>query len=141
MTTDFSARPRGAPLTLADLPVDQQMQIRKSARVLQARWQGRMNTETIERFLVESMDLLKGAKVLMWTPIIAERLTDDRLRALVRIESDGTTSTRASCSCASTTPVGRRWRRAGCATSPATGSTSSPAGRSPPPGSTRQRWP
>jgi protein-tyrosine-phosphatase len=64
-----------------------QAQVRKSARVLQRRWEGRMNVETIERFLVESLDLLKNSKVLTWTPIIAERLTNDRLRALVRLES------------------------------------------------------
>jgi len=78
---------RTAPPTLADLPLDMQIQVRKSATVLQRRWQGRMNVETIERFLVESLDQLKHSKVLTWTPIIAERLTNDRLRALVRLES------------------------------------------------------
>ena len=46
-----------------------------------------MNVETIERFLVESMDLLHDAKIRMWAPVIAERLTNDRLRALVRLET------------------------------------------------------
>ncbi len=56
MTTDFSARSSTTPLTLADLPIEQQLQIRKSAAVLQRRWKGRMNHETIERFLVESLE-------------------------------------------------------------------------------------
>lgn len=72
---------------LAGLPIDLQLQVRKSATILQRRWEGRMNVETIERFLVESMDLLKNSKVLTWTPVIAERLTNDRLRALVRLEA------------------------------------------------------
>jgi len=83
--TPLAARPP-AP-RLEDLPLDLQMQVRKSARVLGDRWKGRMNVETIERFLVESLDLLKNSKVLTWTPIIAERMTNDRLRALVRLES------------------------------------------------------
>jgi arsenate reductase len=78
--------PPSTTLRLADLPPDQQLQVKKSAMILQRRWQGRMNVETIERFLVESMDLLKDSKVLMWTPVIAERLTNDRLRALVRLD-------------------------------------------------------
>ncbi len=72
---------------LADLSPDMQQQVRKSARVLQRRWEGRMNVETIERFLVESLDLLKDSKVLTWTPVIAERITNDRLRALVRLDT------------------------------------------------------
>ena len=46
-----------------------------------------MNVETIERFLVESLDLLKDARILAWTPVIAERITNDRLRALVRLDA------------------------------------------------------
>jgi arsenate reductase len=86
MTIELSGvtgpRPR-----LEDLPPDVQAQVHRSARILQRRWEGRMNIETIERFLVESLDLLKGSKVLTWTPVIAERMTNDRLRALVRLET------------------------------------------------------
>ena len=77
-------------LTLKDLPIEEQLQVRRSATVLQRRWKGRMNVETIERFLVESMDLLQHARVRTWVPVIAERLTDDRLRALVRLETTRT---------------------------------------------------
>jgi len=84
MTTNLN--PRTAP-SLGDLAVDEQLQIRRSASALQVRWKGRMNVETIERFLLESMGLLSDAKVRAWAPVLAERLTDDRLRALVRLES------------------------------------------------------
>jgi protein-tyrosine-phosphatase len=48
-----------------------------------------LNVETIERFLMESLDiLLPKARVTVWIPVLAERLTNDRLRALVRLESD-----------------------------------------------------
>jgi len=88
MTADLTPLTMKTPAPrLEDLPPDLQLQVRKSARVLQARWEGRMNVETIERFLVESLDLLKNARVLTWTPVIAERLTNDRLRALVRLDS------------------------------------------------------
>ena len=89
MSTEPSALSAKEPIIpqLADLPLDLQLQVRKSATILQRRWEGRMNVETIERFLVESMDLLKSSKVLTWTPVIAERLTNDRLRALVRLEA------------------------------------------------------
>ena len=87
MTTEFTpGRPQTA-LRLADLPVEQQLQIRKSATAIHRRWQGRLNVETVERFLVESMALLGDARVKTWTAVLAERLTHDRLRALVRLES------------------------------------------------------
>jgi arsenate reductase len=70
---------------------EQQLRIRQSAAALQRRWQGRMNVETIERFLAESLDLLlPNATITTWLPVVAERLTDERLRALVRLESDRT---------------------------------------------------
>ena len=88
MTADLTPlTPRAPAPRLVDLPTDLQVQVRKSARVLQRRWEGSVNVETIERFMVESLDLLKNSKVLTWTPVIAERLTNDRLRALVRLDS------------------------------------------------------
>ena len=90
MTTDFSARASRTPLTLADLPIEQQLQIRKSATVLQRRWQGRMNIETIPAVPRGVDGPPEGREGPMWTPVIAERLTNDRLRALVRLESERT---------------------------------------------------
>ena len=90
MTTNLTPDVTPSPVMtrLEDLPLEIQVQVRKSAVALQRRWEGRMNVETIQRFLVESMDLLKNARVLTWTPVIAERLTNDRLRALVRLDAD-----------------------------------------------------
>lgn len=88
MTTDFSPVSERSPRKLEDLPIEDQIQVRKSAVALQGRWEGRMNVETIQRFLVESMDtVLPNAHVRTWVPVIVERLTNDRLRALVRLES------------------------------------------------------
>jgi arsenate reductase len=82
MTTDDSAD----RLTTAE-----QLQIKQSAAALQRRWKGQFNTETIERFMIESMDqLLPKARITTWIPVLVERLTNDRLRALTRLESDRT---------------------------------------------------
>ncbi len=87
MTTPTSA----APWTMPELTPGERVNIRQSAVALERRWAGRMNVETIERFMVESLELiLPTAKIRTWTPIIVERLTNDRLRALVRLESDRT---------------------------------------------------
>ncbi len=87
MTTPASA----APWTMPELTPGERVGIRQSAAALERRWKGRMNVETIERFMVESLELiLPTAKIRTWTPIIVERLTNDRLRALVRLESDRT---------------------------------------------------
>lgn len=74
-----------------DLTLAEQVAIRQSATAVQRRWQGRMNVETIDRFLAESLDIiLPKARLRTWVPVLVERLTDDRLRALVRIESGAT---------------------------------------------------
>ncbi len=69
----------------------ERLQVKQSAAALQRRWKGQFNTETIERFMIESMDqLLPRARITTWIPVLVERLTNDRLRALVRLESDRT---------------------------------------------------
>lgn len=79
------------PTPALDLTPAERVAIRQSAAAVQRRWQGRMNVETIDRFLAESIDLIvPRARVRTWVPVLVERLTDDRLRALVRIESDST---------------------------------------------------
>jgi arsenate reductase (thioredoxin) len=77
-----------ATSTLESLPAEQRLQLKQSATILQRRWQGRLNVETIERFMAESLDqLAPNARVKAWLPILVERLTNDRLRALVRLET------------------------------------------------------
>jgi protein-tyrosine-phosphatase len=73
------------------LSTDQRLQIRQSAVALERRWEGRINVETIERFMTESLDMiLPNAHITTWIPVLVERLTDDRLRALMRLESTRT---------------------------------------------------
>jgi arsenate reductase len=73
------------------LSIDQRVQVHQSAAALEHRWQGKINVETIERFMTESLDLiLPNATVTTWIPVLVERLTDDRLRALMRLESTRT---------------------------------------------------
>ena len=73
------------------LATDQRLQIRQAAVALERRWQGRINVETIERFMTESLDLvLPNAHITTWIPVLVERLTDDRLRALMRLDSPRT---------------------------------------------------
>ncbi len=74
-----------------ELSTDQRIQIHQSAAALERRWQGKINAETIERFMTESLDLiLPKAHVTTWIPVLVERLTDDRLRALMRLDSQRT---------------------------------------------------
>jgi protein-tyrosine-phosphatase len=78
-------------VTTPSLTTEEHLQIRQSAVLLQRRWEGRMNMETIERFVTESLDmLLPTSRTTTWIPVLVERLTNDRLRALERLESDAT---------------------------------------------------
>lgn len=73
------------------LTTDQQLRVKQSSERLQREFDGQLNAETIERFITESVDLLSmHARTNEWVPLLAERFTRDRLRALVRIESDAT---------------------------------------------------
>jgi arsenate reductase (thioredoxin) len=86
MTTRIPESPALAELTSAE-----RVSLRHSATSLERRWKGRMNIETIERFMAESLEIiLPGARIRTWVPVLVERLTNDRLRALVRLESDRT---------------------------------------------------
>jgi arsenate reductase len=74
------------PVTLTTA---EQLQIREAAARLQRRFAGQLNAETIERFMNDSLDqLVTRASNSVWIPLLAERFARDRLRALVRLESD-----------------------------------------------------
>mgnify|MGYP000362537780 CR=1 FL=1 len=84
MTTPMSE----AEATIAGLSAAEHLQIRSAAITLQRRWEGRLNIETIERLMTESLEtLLAKATVTNWLPVLVERLTEDRLRALMRLDS------------------------------------------------------
>jgi protein-tyrosine-phosphatase len=77
------------PVTLTTA---EKLQIREAAERLKRRFAGELNTETIERFMNESLDMLvQRAHTSTWIPLLAERFARDRLRAMIRLESDSTT--------------------------------------------------
>jgi protein-tyrosine-phosphatase len=75
-----------------ELTVEEQLQIRQISVRLQRRYEGQLNSETIERFINDTADnLLPNSTTTKWMPILIERFTNDRLRALLRIEADPNT--------------------------------------------------
>jgi protein-tyrosine-phosphatase len=75
---------------IEDLTTDQRLHIRQASERLRRRFEGVLNTDTIERFITDSLDqLLPRARTAQWIPLLAERFAGDRLRALVRLESVG----------------------------------------------------
>lgn len=71
------------------LSTAEQLRVRQGAERLKQRFEGRLNIETIERFLYDSLDVLLGkARATEWIPLLAERFAADRIRAVVRLESD-----------------------------------------------------
>jgi protein-tyrosine-phosphatase len=74
------------------LTTAEQLQVRQAAERLRRQFAGSLNTETIERFMTDSLDMLTArATTGAWVPLLAERFTRDRLRALARLQSDTTT--------------------------------------------------
>jgi protein-tyrosine-phosphatase len=72
------------------LSTEQRLQIKQAARRLQDEFAGTFSTETIERYIIDSRTRLEGrAKFATWLPILIERFTRDRLRALERLEVGG----------------------------------------------------
>jgi len=85
-----SGRPAGV------LTTEQQLQIRHAAERLKQKYDGVVNTETIERFMNDSLDrLTQNARLPMWVPLLAERFAGERLRALVRLEAGAELATPA----------------------------------------------
>jgi arsenate reductase (thioredoxin) len=75
-----------APATL--LTLEQRLQIKHAARRLQDEFAGTFSTETIERYITDSQTRLEGrARIATWLPVLIERFTRDRLKALARLET------------------------------------------------------
>ncbi len=71
------------------LTTEEQLQIRQAAERLRSQFDGQLNAETIERFMSDSLDfLVPRARTTTWVPLLVERFTRDRLRALLRLEGD-----------------------------------------------------
>ncbi len=67
-------------------------QLGEAADRLRREFDGLVNTETIERFMADSVERLSAsARATAWIPLLAERFTRDRLRALARLDGVGTT--------------------------------------------------
>lgn len=76
------------PITLTTA---EQLQVHQAAERLQREFAGSLNIETVERLLTDSLDTLtERATSGAWIPLLAERFSRDRLRSLVRLESETT---------------------------------------------------
>lgn len=70
-----------------ELTTEQKLLIKQAARRLVDDFSGTFNQETIERYITDSRTRLEGqAKFATWLPVLIERFTRDRLRALQRLE-------------------------------------------------------
>ncbi|MGH8952893.1 MAG: arsenate reductase ArsC [Acidimicrobiia bacterium] len=75
--------------TGVELTTAEKLQLRQAAERLQTRFEGQLNVESIERFLFDSLEqLLARARTTTWIPLLAERFASDRIRAMVRLESN-----------------------------------------------------
>ena len=79
--------------TLADLRPDQASTLQTLLRSLQSQYSGTFGPETVERFVVDSyLQLEPKAKVPSFLPVLVEKFTRDRLRALAKadgLDADG----------------------------------------------------
>ncbi len=72
---------------LTDLPHDQQHLVHEVSGRLASKFAGAFGPETIERFVVDSMDqLLPTAKTTAFLPLLTERFARERLQALAKVE-------------------------------------------------------
>jgi protein-tyrosine-phosphatase len=73
-----------SPITLT---VEQQLQIKQASVRLQREFEGTFNAETIERYMLDSQHKIQSkARFSNWLPMLIEKFTRDRLRALARLE-------------------------------------------------------
>jgi arsenate reductase len=68
-------------MTQALDPVTQQ-HVEKATRALEGEFEGIFSSETIARFIAESVDLLGGSRVNVFVPVLAHRFARERLKAL-----------------------------------------------------------
>ncbi len=69
------------------LTVEQILLIRQAAERLKREFDGTFNAETIERYITDSQTRIESrARFANWLPVLIERFTRDRLRALARLE-------------------------------------------------------
>lgn len=67
----------------------EKVQIEEAVARLRRQFEGKLNAETIERFMDSSLETLtERASTSTWVPLLAERFARDRLRALIRLDAD-----------------------------------------------------
>lgn len=72
----------------AELSREQRRLVSEAAHRLQREFAGTFNAETIERYLADTEERLRlDARFPTWLPILIERTTRDRLRAIARTEN------------------------------------------------------
>jgi arsenate reductase (thioredoxin) len=86
-----SARPRSTFTTVSDAlevldPVTR-MHVERAAEALQREYEGTFSRDTVARFIAESVDLLGGARINVFVPVLAHRFARERLRALGQAEN------------------------------------------------------
>ena len=66
---------------------EQKLLVKQASRRLKDEFEGMFNAETIERYILDSQIKLENrARFANWLPILIERFTRDRLRALHRLD-------------------------------------------------------
>jgi protein-tyrosine-phosphatase len=76
---------------LTGVPVDQWPLFLGVVQRLQGQFAGKFGPETIERFVVDSLDkLAPNARIPGFLPVLAEKFARQRLTALARVEGTGT---------------------------------------------------
>jgi arsenate reductase (thioredoxin) len=71
----------------ATLDAEQRLQIRHAAGRLAREFDGTFSAEAIERYILDSRARLENrARFSTWLPVLIERFTRDRLKALARLE-------------------------------------------------------
>ena len=70
------------------LTTEKKLMIKQAAARLQREFEGTFNAETIERYISDSQTRIGSrARFADWMPLLVERFTRDRLRALARLEA------------------------------------------------------
>ena len=75
-----------------ELSTEETFLLRQATVRLQNQFHGELNTETIERFMTDSLDHLmkKATTTTTWIVLLAERFAAQRLRAVVRLQTNPT---------------------------------------------------
>src|ERR687892_250494 len=63
------------------------LHVERAAEALQREFEGIFSRETIARFMAESVDLLGGARINVFVPVLAHRFARERLKAFGQAES------------------------------------------------------